>query len=75
MTSTSEMEKQVRKIALDFLSTHISQEDITAEALRELATKYGDSRNLEETREIISKASKKSDMSLSETLKTIREEA
>ncbi len=78
VTLTADVTKGVKDMAENLVKKGLykSQSEVVRDAIRQLAFKYGvKTTSLEEVREIIAKASKRSGETLSEAVRKIREEA
>ena len=78
VTLTAEVTEELRKITKDLVKEGMykSQSEVIRDAIRQLAIKYKSDQapSIEKIREIVSKASKKSGKTLSQTLLEIRGE-
>ena len=75
---SADVTKEIKEIAEELVKSGMykSQSEVVRDAIRQLALKYGGKAgSIEEVRQIMSEASKKSGKTLSQTVREIRDEA
>ncbi len=78
VTLTAEVTKEIKQLTRDLLKSGLykSQSEVVRDAIRQLALKYSvKGSNIENVRKILTKASKKSGKTLSQTVRELRDEA
>ena len=76
-TLTAEVTKEIKQLTKELLKTGMykSQSEVVRDAIRQLALKYGvKGSNKTRVRKIMTKASKKSGKTLSQTMREIRDQ-